>query len=348
MPGAVSCFGVVGGNNTYVDLWKVSVTPGQALHASFVTSGYQALASILDPINGVVLASSPCPFGASTSCSFDYSSLGSTYYVAVGGVNPSGNYTLTVSAGSSSPSQVNLAPYQPSGWSDKIVVSTVPGTTTDAAQILPSSTLYVDYAVANLGTASSVIGFTNLLYLDGVLVRTGNASAVDVGFYSYASDFVIAPLTAGVHTLRLVADSTNVVGEINESDNSYTKTFSVGGGSSGVCSASSTALCLAASRFRVSVAWSSAQASPSSGSGMATSMTSDTGTFWFFSSSNVELVIKVLDATPINGRFWVFYGALSNVQYRITVTDTLRGITKTYTNPEGTLASVADTNAFTP
>ncbi len=64
------------------------------------------------------------------------------------------------------------------------------------------------------------------------------------------------------------------------------------------------------------------------------------------SLGNVELVIKVLDGTAINGHFWVFYGALSNVQYTITVTDTQTQAVKTYTNPSGTLASVADTSAF--
>ena len=70
------------------------------------------------------------------------------------------------------------------------------------------------------------------------------------------------------------------------------------------------------------------------------------GYFWFFSSNNVELVIKVLDGRAVNNKFWVFYGALSDVQYTITVTDTQTGTVKTYTNPQGSLASVADTSAF--
>ena len=48
----------------------------------------------------------------------------------------------------------------------------------------------------------------------------------------------------------------------------------------------------------------------------------------------------------MNGRFWVFSGALSNVEYTITVTDTLTGIVKTYANPSGSLVSLADTSAF--
>jgi hypothetical protein len=83
-----------------------------------------------------------------------------------------------------------------------------------------------------------------------------------------------------------------------------------------------------------------------SGHGTAVAVTGDTGYFWFFRSDNVELVIKVLDGRNVNGHFWVFYGALSDVQYTITVTDTQTGAAKTYTNPSGTLASVADTSAF--
>ena len=75
-------------------------------------------------------------------------------------------------------------------------------------------------------------------------------------------------------------------------------------------------------------------------------LTGDTGYFWFFDEANVELVVKVLDGTAINGHYWVFYGALSDVQYTITVTDTLSGASRTYDNPQGTLASVADTAAF--
>jgi hypothetical protein len=56
--------------------------------------------------------------------------------------------------------------------------------------------------------------------------------------------------------------------------------------------------------------------------------------------------VKVVDGRAFNGRYWVFYGALSDVEYTITVTDTLTGAVKTYFNPRGNLASVADTAAF--
>jgi hypothetical protein len=113
------------------------------------------------------------------------------------------------------------------------------------------------------------------------------------------------------------------------------------------CLTNSEALCLSDRRFRVSVDWS-VPSQGRSGAGTAVPLTGDTGYFWFFDSANVELVVKVLDGRSINGNYWVFYGGLSNVQYTITVTDTVTGEVKTYENAAGTLASVADTSAFTP
>jgi hypothetical protein len=104
-------------------------------------------------------------------------------------------------------------------------------------------------------------------------------------------------------------------------------------------------LCVTQNRFQVQVDWR-VPSQGRSGSGTAVAVTGDTGYFWFFDSANVELIVKVLDARVINGRFWVFSGALSNVEYTITVTDTETGAVKTYVNPSGTLASVADTSAF--
>jgi len=106
-----------------------------------------------------------------------------------------------------------------------------------------------------------------------------------------------------------------------------------------------TLLTLGAGRFEVRVAWSSSSLG-TNGVGQAIPFTTDTGAFWFFQPTNVELVVKVLDGRGINGHFWVFYGAMSNVEYTITVTDTVTGAVREYHNPEGHLASEADTTAF--
>ncbi len=111
------------------------------------------------------------------------------------------------------------------------------------------------------------------------------------------------------------------------------------------CVADATSLCLNADRFRVQVNWFAANI-PSSGAGQTVPLSSDSCSFWFFTSGNLELIVKVVDGNAVNGHFWVFYGALSDVEYTITVTDTQTGTSRTYSNPQGRLASVADTSAF--
>ncbi|HEV8239307.1 MAG TPA: ELWxxDGT repeat protein [Thermoanaerobaculia bacterium] len=110
------------------------------------------------------------------------------------------------------------------------------------------------------------------------------------------------------------------------------------------CVPSASRLCLQGGRFAVDAAWT--DFAGNSGGGTAVPLTGDTGYFWFFGPSNVEVVIKVLDGRPVNGKFWVFYGALSNVEYTLTVTDTATGAQRQYHNPSGRFASVGDTSAF--
>ena len=82
------------------------------------------------------------------------------------------------------------------------------------------------------------------------------------------------------------------------------------------------------------------------GVGTAVNLTGDTGYFWFFAAPMSKRCVKVLDGRPVNGKFWLFYGALSNVEYTLTVTDTATGAVKQYRNPSGRFASVGDTGAF--
>ncbi|HEX6899832.1 MAG TPA: hypothetical protein VF789_08965 [Thermoanaerobaculia bacterium] len=110
------------------------------------------------------------------------------------------------------------------------------------------------------------------------------------------------------------------------------------------CALNETQLCLGG-RFRVEVQFTDPRTGQP-GTARAVPLTSDTGAFWFFGDANAELVIKALDGRTVNGHYWIYYGALSDVQYTITVTDTLTHTTKTYDNPRGRLASRADIGAF--
>ena len=96
----------------------------------------------------------------------------------------------------------------------------------------------------------------------------------------------------------------------------------------------------------MSVTFSAPTLGIANASATAVGLSNDTGYFWFFSPGNVELVVNVVDGRTFNGYYWVFFGALSDVEYTVTVTDAETGAVKRYTNAPGTLASVADTAAF--
>ncbi len=109
------------------------------------------------------------------------------------------------------------------------------------------------------------------------------------------------------------------------------------------CIEDASTLCLQQDRFRVTVDW---RLGSETGPGGGVRLSPDTGAFHFFRESNIELVVKVLDGRNANDHFWVFYGALSNLDYTLTVEDTVTGESRRYDNPQGTFASRGDTQAF--
>jgi hypothetical protein len=103
-------------------------------------------------------------------------------------------------------------------------------------------------------------------------------------------------------------------------------------------------LCLNGGRFKVEGTFDTGT---QNGQAQAVKLTDETGYFWFFSNTNVEMVIKVLNACTLNQRFWVFAGGLTNVHTTITVTDSNNGVVKVYSNPQGAaFQPVQDTSAF--
>jgi len=114
------------------------------------------------------------------------------------------------------------------------------------------------------------------------------------------------------------------------------------------CFSSTEVLCLENGRFAVRVTWETLQGGGSSGQGVAVPETDNTGMFWFFEPSNLEIMIKVLDACvdPFN-RYWVFFAGLTNVGFDLRVTDTVTGETNVYSNVDQTVVTpVLDTDAF--
>jgi hypothetical protein len=73
----------------------------------------------------------------------------------------------------------------------------------------------------------------------------------------------------------------------------------------------------------------------------------DSGLFYFFSESNLEMLLKVLNGCGVNNHYWVFFAATTNVELAVVVTDTSNGRTVAYFNPLDTPAPpVQDTSAF--
>jgi photosystem II stability/assembly factor-like uncharacterized protein len=195
-----------------------------------------------------------------------------------------------------------------------------------------------DVYVTDLAYDPNVVSrvYASAGYLAGVLPKGGVFQSLDGGAtwsdldlpqngagglaLSSPGDRIYAATSLGVYQLALSAGTTT-------------------------CVADDVTLCLDGARFRVRSTWTKNDGS--TGPGHAAALTSDTGDFWFFDSSNIEVIVKVLEGCSSNSHRWVFAGGLTNVLVTLTVTDMVTGAVQTYTNPQGTpFAPIQDTSAF--
>jgi hypothetical protein len=106
-----------------------------------------------------------------------------------------------------------------------------------------------------------------------------------------------------------------------------------------------TTLCLHGGRFRVRGSWRTAAGA--AGAARVVQLTDDSAYLWFFAPTNVELIVKTLDACAFSQRFWFFAAGLTDVRVDLTVDDTARGRTRNYVNPLGApFAPILDSAAF--
>jgi hypothetical protein len=104
-------------------------------------------------------------------------------------------------------------------------------------------------------------------------------------------------------------------------------------------------LALHGGRFVVTAAWETSTGA--SGVGEALPLTTETGFFWFFAPTNVELVVKLLDACAPYDRFWLFASGLTDVDVTLTVEDRWSGQREVYHHAAGTLfRPFADTSSL--
>jgi Fibronectin type III domain/Matrixin len=160
-----------------------------------------------------------------------------------------------------------------------------------------------------------------------------------------ATSYLVTGLIPGMpYTFRVRAQSS---GGLSAPSNLASATAATGGPPApcGVAAPAGASLCLLGGRFQITVDWRNTGTGEHS-TGRAIALADHTGMFWFFSSTNVELIVKLIDGRPLNGSFWTFYGGLSDVEYWITVTDTVTGHAQTYLNPAGDICGGADTRSF--
>jgi hypothetical protein len=115
----------------------------------------------------------------------------------------------------------------------------------------------------------------------------------------------------------------------------------------GGCLPGATTLCLHGSRFEVKLDWRSPPSFPGQPAFVSPLTTAESGIFYFVNAQNLEVVAKVLDGCALSSHYWVFAAAATDVEYTLTVTDTVTHAVRTYHNPLGQRSpAVTDTSAF--
>jgi hypothetical protein len=93
-------------------------------------------------------------------------------------------------------------------------------------------------------------------------------------------------------------------------------------------------------RFKVEIQYATSRGGGLSGNAHSVPLTDKGirrgGLFWYFGADNPELLLKVLDGCPINGHFWIYYSAGTDVGTTVRVTDTVTGRQFVRAHPDGT------------
>ncbi|HVS64347.1 MAG TPA: hypothetical protein VMT85_12690 [Thermoanaerobaculia bacterium] len=117
----------------------------------------------------------------------------------------------------------------------------------------------------------------------------------------------------------------------------------------GPCVGSPTAVCLADDQFEVTgTIVANGAGGPEERPLQLVELTADTGYGWFLNDQNLEVFVKVLDACGVNGRYWVFFGGLTDLEVDLRVRSAINGQVLTKSNPPGTgFQTEANTGFFT-
>lgn len=158
------------------------------------------------------------------------------------------------------------------------------------------------------------------------------------------------PASRGLSGFQSIGDY-DVAGATSTNCSSITVGTSAGTPGGG-CANSTSTLCLL-NRFRVTLqAKDNPSRSNNTGPGVTVTVNS---VFGFFTTpalapdpSDIQVFVKMVDATGFNGKFWVFLGGLTDLEFTVTVADSNTGVVRTYKKDAGNTCGWNDTGAFNP
>jgi hypothetical protein len=150
------------------------------------------------------------------------------------------------------------------------------------------------------------------------IILSGTSGATGVS----KAHFLLSPLAIGDYTIQVVVDGSQIADQPVR------------------ISAPSTELDLLDRRFVVITSWIDPQGVHQVAN--AIRLSDNSGYFWFFSSGNMEVTIKILDGRPLNGHFWVFIASMTDLQFSLSIYDPVClslpapcNPLKTYDSPRG-------------
>ncbi len=117
------------------------------------------------------------------------------------------------------------------------------------------------------------------------------------------------------------------------------------GGGTGNCQATNTALCFANRKVKVEVTFRAENGHLNPATARTLSALPTSG-YFSFGAAGLDLLVKILDGSTVNGNIWVFYGGLSSLEFTVKVTDVTTGRVRTYTSPKGRYTSAGDIAAL--
>jgi pimeloyl-ACP methyl ester carboxylesterase len=201
---------------------SITMTPTSSDHS------LDATLQLLDANGNLLLKSDDGSDNEAETVTFQVNSE-TTYFAVCGSADfleaGSGDYSLEVKLHIPGP---NLAPFQPPGWPEKIVVSSIPGTSSNDGNLISTNVLYLDWAASNNGELPVNTTFSVSLHIDGVLQKSWPIDPpINPDVSVKVQDFAIGPLGPGNHSITITADSTGAIAESDETDNQYTKVITV-------------------------------------------------------------------------------------------------------------------------